>query len=143
MCWISKKQDIKIAEQDIPIFKIMKKTPSPEIVKSIYQNFSYTLNSLTKSNIKIQAYRWKGIIVNQALHSYNAKKIKCSSNSITLKIEIPTSYCIVELDRFAINMDIIKVKGIIPKGSKYMENIDGEFVSNQLILTEICAGLEN
>ena len=144
MCWVSKKQDIKIAEQNIPIFKIMKKTPFPEIVKSIYQNFSYTLNSLVKSNIKIQLWRSiDNIVVDQALHSYNPEKVKCSSNSSTLKIKVPTSYSFKELDSFDKNEDIIKVKGIIPKGSKYMENRDGEFVSNQLILTEICAGLEN
>ena len=138
MCWISKKQDIKTAEQDISVFKIMKKTPFPEIVKSIYQNFSYTLNLLAESNIKIQLWRYiDKIVVDQALHSYNSEKVKCLSYSSTLKIEVPTSYGSKELDSFDKNEDIIKVKGIIPKGSKYMENRDGEFVSNQLILQEI------
>lgn len=138
MCWISKKQDIKIAKQDIPIFKIMEKTPFPEIVKSIYRNFSYTLNLLAESNIKIQLWRYiNKIVVDQALHSYNFEKVKCLNYSSTLKIEVPTSYGSKELDSFGKNEDIIKVKGIIPKGAKYMENRDGEFVSNQLILTEI------
>lgn len=140
MCWVSKEQDIKIAEQDIPIFKIMKKTPSPEIVISIYQNFPYILNSLTESDIKIQPSSWKNIEVYQALHSYNPEKIICLSYCFVLYIQTLHG---LHLDRFNKDWDIIKVKGIIPKGSQYMENENGEFVSNQLILTEICAGMEN
>lgn len=140
MCWLSVKQDIKVAEQDIPIFKIMRKTSSPEMVKSIYQNFLYTLNSLTESHIKIKSH-WSEILfeVNEALHSYNPEKIKCLRNYLIINIEVPNCFYGLpkKLDWFDVDKDIIRVEGIIPKGSKYMENIDGEYVSNQLILKYI------
>ena len=139
MCWVSKKQDIKIAEQDIPIFKIMDKTNNPKIVSSYFRGHSYELNVLEKTEIKIcDGYECNRIIVYIALHSYSDRIQTRRDEYNDVYVFNKKGFCTLPY-----GSDTIKVKGIIPKGSQYMENERGEFVSNQLILTEICVGLEN
>lgn len=136
MCWISGKQNIKIAEQNIPIFKIMKKTFDSNLVLSYFLDYLYTLNVLEKNEIEIEDRDDYIIVVRRALHSYSDR-----TQATIFHIFNTKKLCVFNKEKvlsiYEDNDNIIKVKGIIPKGSRYMENERGEYVSDKLILQEI------
>lgn len=127
MCWIGK-LELKTAEKDIPIYKIMQQ--EGEILYSFYRNYKYSLNKEVQSEIifndKIiifEKYKPEGYyIVRKALHSYSSS--------------VMTSIYIEHLNTI-ISKKIVKVRGIIPKGSQYCQNYKGEYISDRLILQKI------
>ena len=140
MCWIGN-LDLKHAEKDIPIFKIMLLDHNEKnSVCSYYCLASYKIGELKESSIIPDKKNWSTQLtkVSIALHSYNPLKINAGNrhNGIKHNALILTIYCDLILDSYPAYCRI--VKGYIPKDSLYCENENGEFISDKLILTEIC-----
>lgn len=134
MCWITydkKYKDFKVAEEDIPVFKVVRKIP----LSSYYTNYLYILNEVhTTEPIKINhsliyhGEEWK---IQKGFHSYSVEcttEISCGQN-----IQVYSS------DDDAILLDYYKMSNtcklecLIPKGSLYYVNEWGEYVSESIL----------
>lgn len=121
MCWNGNKEiSPKIAETDIPVFKICTKSYDDKHVESKYLHFTYELGKLYTENVNPCIIFPEGYqIINEAFHSYDIRLEVIYGNMI---------------DEYA---GEIVVEGIIPKGATYYLNIFGEIASNQIILKKI------
>lgn len=133
MCWTSTKTPVlRIAEEPIPIFKILKKN-----MDSAYLTFRYHLH--TKYLQKLEAPRIMGSIysIYEGIHSYDAKTsiIKDYPGDSNFFV-IVTKKDDLFLDTFS-KGPYIQVMGVIPEGAIYYRNKWGEIVSNSIILIEI------
>lgn len=136
MCWTGN-LILHTAEENIPIFKVANK--GLDGIYSYYLLSYYQLGVLKSSPIIIAKKNWilRTVKVNTALHSYNPKKVTVNKDIFSNCIFIYYKGKIL-LDVLSFNKTSVVVKGFIPKGSQYCENEEGEIISDQLILTEIC-----
>lgn len=137
MCWTGYYIP-QIAERNIPIFKVVRERYGA--IFSAYTHYRYFLNNLVVVKIE-DAYDAGANYqeINRALHSYNPEIVHVIGlipNSYPRLINIITES--KRLDYFH-NFDgsCKRANGFIPKGSIYCMNDDGEYISNQIILTEI------
>lgn len=137
MCWISSEAIPHIAEEDIEIFKICEGIEADE-VESYYRLYFYKLNQVYKLVCPIVVEFREDILpnkfaINRGFHSY-IKECTIRISSIYKSAEVLyNGTCIESYNDYA-----IKVKGYIPKGTKYYINNNGECVSEAICLTEIC-----
>ena len=142
MCWIGNLVNLNYTKKDIPIFKIMMLNGTKEnSVFSYYCLAEYKIWELKESKIIPGKSIWSPQLtkVSIALHSYNPLKINVSTKRDGIKGHALFLTCNENnliLDSYP--LFCIIVKGYIPKGSLYCENEKGEFISNKLIMTEIC-----
>lgn len=130
MCWFGK-LELKTAEKDIPIFKIME-YKNNKLISCIIK-FEYFLNKEYTSEIIPDIKNPSRIQeVSVALHSYSPS-VNLNLNG---KLLVASYNCITNLIA-NYHPTIVKVNGIIPKGAIYCENERGEFISDKLILKEI------
>lgn len=143
MCWIGNSNQLMIASEDIPVFKILNKILGTSITfRSIYQQFYYVLGKRYTSRVMIEDnanahYGYNSYFCNTAIHSY--------SPEVTIKnldgahIELIGDHEYERLDYFPFYEvpKLVKVEGIIPKGSRYQVNMNGEYISNHIILTRV------
>lgn len=137
MCWMSVSVPVeKIAEDDIPIFKICLTNKRGDCC-SYYKYFVYELNKEYRNtdgtclviyyNATLGAFK-----IEEGYHSYNPQcRIKktisgCRLLSLTMR---------GTLDVFSEKEQIVIVRGYIPKGTRYYENTRGEYVSEAIVLT--------
>ena len=144
MCWrSSKKVEPQIAQHDIPIYKILSK--DNKTFRSIYFGFKYELN---KTYVYLNSCFKSIEFVTSSkeyekcggFHSYDLTKTTYSSTVIqgcVKVITIETKRKEYYLDSIYHRGNCIAVKGFIPKGSCYFVNDNGEYVSNQICLTEV------
>lgn len=130
MCWITRLKEYqvkRIAANDIQVYKILEKrrTWISGLIKYVspFYNFKYKLNKVYKSRIELDFQTRNGALtIEKGLHSFtNLRHAEgyCAANE---------PYCKTWLI----------FKAIIPKGSTYYVNEDGEVVSNKLKIIEIC-----
>lgn len=130
MCWSNHFiPDLQIAKENIPIFKVL----NDDFTAYYYVDFIYNLNEEYKTVLGDPTFirRYSSWIVNNGFHSY--------SKSCVINIESINSICIYS-PRKVVNdyyHNFLVVDGIIPKGSKYYINIDGEYVSNIIKLIKV------
>jgi hypothetical protein len=133
---MSKTAEPNIAKEDIEIFKICE-TFSDNIVKSYYRDVPYTLGKIYKMSIPIEVCKVVtfdfSFQINKGFHSYAKECV----------VRPFAYYCSIEIFHRDTNIgtyhnNTIKVKGYIPKGTKYYINKFGECVSEAICLTEIC-----
>lgn len=132
MCWIGK-LELKTAEKDIPIFKVM--YTRKEKLYSLYRYYEYILNKEIESPIFPDPVFNNDYCVSVALHSYDEQSVVIIKFLHSIKIKVKKDYFYLDTIRFSPN--IVKVKGIIPKGATYCMNSRGEYISDKLILKEI------
>lgn len=140
MCWIGK-CDVKVAKRDFYVYKVG--SVFEGIFRSLYQSYVYKLKELNKE-IKIKP----------VIHDYDIYKLKKEHRGIIYEgyhsykdISMPYS----ELGSYSRVIYLGKLAGdlrlynpyyiatfIIPKGSEYYENDDGEIVSSNIIYTGKC-----
>ena len=132
MCWVSNKLHQMYALQDKIVYKVVLKKDITYhrkyiffgkkkmiSVKSLIINYKYT-PYLSNPRLELRAYRDVLVygkyssVISRGYHSYTLKEAKHQA----------------DLDKFAI------IQCIIPQGSIYYKNKYGEFVSDQLILTD-------
>jgi len=114
-----------IAEKDIPVFKIVKKTTWGSNYESIYYRKVYYLREKVTSGIEF----YGTYIIEKGLHSY-LPEVKIILEKGVLFIE-DISWCYMDSfeDKY---YELAKMNCIIPKGSEYYVNERGEVVSNRL-----------
>jgi hypothetical protein len=118
MCFeLSHNSKAKIARKDIVCYKEVENVGSPFeiVIRSFFAEYPYELGKLNKP-VKIRIQKCideDKEIIHKGYHSYEF---------------IPK--CLIFPN------DVI-VKCIIPKGTKYYSNLDGEYVSENIIIKEI------
>lgn len=131
-----------IASEDIPVFKILNKIPGTNITfRSIYQQSFYVLGKRYTSRVMMEDnanahYGYNSYLCNVAIHSYSPKVI--IKNHAGVLIELIGGHERLDYFPFYDVPKLVKIEGIIPKGSRYQVNINGEYISNHIILT--CVG---
>lgn len=132
MCWISDVAELKVAKEDIKIFKVCLYIRS---LISYYNGFTYELNKVYKLGEDIvpsfSVFHLK-YEINKGFHSYS-KDCQLSKRR--------WHYIITSPDNKALDCcgkdDLVLVRGYIPKGSHYYLNDYGEYVSDAICLTSI------
>lgn len=133
MCWTSTKTPIlKVAEEPIPIFKILYKN-----MDSAYMTFRYHLHVKYYQKLETPRITCSKCFIYEGIHSYDAetsiiKDHPEDSNFFAIITRKDDLY----LDTFS-KGPYIQVMGVIPEGAEYYRNEWGEIVSNSIILTEI------
>ena len=128
MCWNGHSGQKKVAEKDIEVYKIGRVQDNRFICE--FRNFSYEKGVLNEELI-LRENRWMGSIsINEGYHSYKRVSFEFNSLSDTIKfiyrgyLMYPYRDSLYDLATF-----------IIPKGSIYYENINGEIVSSNILYT--------
>lgn len=132
------KCDVKIAERDFYVYKLGRVSDRGFI--SLYQNFIYVPRVL---NEKI---KMRPIIIDYSIHKLLEEQYGIiyegyhSYKDITMPYSDLGSWSrTIYLGRIAENVRLYNIYSIatfiIPKGSKYYENDDGEIVSSDIIYT--------
>lgn len=136
MCWLSNLPscwDTKVAEKDIPIFKILACHHS--MLKGWFFNKIYELNEdCPEVGLDIlRTYSYTAVY--KGYHSYS---LSCSTICRDGVIHVASSREIA-LETYRTNSSRypIKVLGYIPKGAKYLLNTYGEYVSSKIVLTKV------
>lgn len=139
MCWNSHKTPVsQIADSDINIFKIVRKTPIAERSKSLFFNFEYNLKEPYSLSEKLEVdvrfhFNYREFIINEGFHSYHPTVYLRTTSHVIEVLVSPYEFHIGWIPYFD---ELVKAHGIIPKGSQYFLNEYGEYVSNRIILTE-------
>ena len=137
MCWVGK-CNMKIAGRDFYVYKLGR--VSDRSFRSLYQNFIYipgVLNDEVKMRPVIHNYSIHKLLeeqygmIHEGYHSYK---------DITMPYSDLGSYSrIIYLGRIAEDIRLHNIYSIatfiIPKGSRYYENDNGEIVSSNIIYT--------
>lgn len=138
MCWVSSQAVKQIAEEDIKVFKIGESHRG--MFYSMYKGFEYKLNRLYTScidielqdciDIKFQDYN-NMFVGSKGFHSYDPSIVH-----LDIRKNVIIQWAVYagkrKLDVGDINY--VKAECVIPKGSVYYENENGEIISNQIII---------
>lgn len=140
MCWtaIEEKDRIcRVAEDDIRIFKIVDKIGDSMVYTPYYWTLreTYGLDWEYYTKMGERILNNGGVIVDRGFHSYSRKKC-CVMEGMSCYNVFRKSGC--ELwDSFVFSTEgkTCVLWGIVPKGSRYYENADGEIVSERIKFT--------
>lgn len=128
MCWNGYSGQKKVAEKDIDVYKIGRVQDNRFICE--FRNFSYKKGVLNEELI-LKETRWMGSIsINEGYHSYKRVSFEFNSLSDTIKF-IYRGYTLHPYQEGLYDLATF----IIPKGSIYYENINGEIVSSNILYT--------
>lgn len=139
MCWTTSiRPQIKIATENIPVYKIVDKKGGFwfwSTFSSYYYGFIYKLHKRYSEKIGgIRDLRTGVYAIDKGIHSYHNTLTSISTSKYgdrwirSFNGEILDNYC-----RFG---NVVRVQGYIPKGSKYYLNENGECISEQIVLTK-------
>lgn len=139
MCWIERQENIhmQIADKDIEVYKVVLEA-SKQSCKSCVLGFIYKTNTIYKiPSIQIRRTSiFNSIIfcVEEAYHSYTKIQYTLKSvNDSFFKVKgIIFGNQIVPL---SFNNPYYVATFVIPKGSQYAVNLEGEIISNQIMYT--------
>lgn len=123
MCLISRKSKPYIATKDIEAYKWMRKTWIPFILRSPIQvNTLWILRKLKASGLGVTEIHFsQKFEITNGLYAYRNLNFRC------------------KLFNYDNNRRLKLYKVIIPKGSKYYVDIDGEtIVANRMLVKEKC-----
>ena len=130
MCWtVSMTPQSKLAEEDIPVFKIVRRN-----LKAYYRNFHYSIGEVFKTEISVPMYSpCKVFYIEEGFHSYSNQECKTAITE-TLSEPIITVFHMFhgELYRLDSYIDACILECVIPKGSIYYINPRGEYVSDKI-----------
>lgn len=156
MCWTGRKEP-KIADHDIPVFKIVQMSEDKQLIVSHYYRKRWTMGELHKG-VCMNHYKaslWSTrpvdaslITIEGGLHSYNPDKVSLKAHQVYNQVDVvsnaPTllskgnTLDIFSLDKmfkreYKEHFSLARMDCIIPKGKEYYENEKGEIVSQVLI----------
>jgi hypothetical protein len=151
MCWIERQENvnIQITDKDIEVYKVVFEA-SKQSCKSCVFSFIYEANILYKiPSIQLKkGYAYEAnwfsniIYVERAYHSYT--KIQHTLRKIKVEDLVHKYKGIIvgnQLISLPINNSYYITTFIIPKGSQYAVNWQGEIISNKIIYTGKCLKL--
>lgn len=128
MCWNGHSGQKKVAERDIEVYKIGRVQDNRFICE--FRNFSYKKGVLNEE-LALRENRWMGSIsINEGYHSYKRVSFEFNSLSDIIKF-IYRGYTLHPYRDGLYDLATF----IIPKGSIYYENINGEIVSSNILYT--------
>lgn len=140
MCWAELRENIniQITDKDIEVYKVVSEA-NKQSCKSCIKGFMYGANTIYKiPSIRIEkTYFWNSIMyIEEAYHSYTKiqhtlKKFHGCRGIIVGNYIAPMS----------LNNPYYVATFIIPKGSQYAINWEGEIVSNQIMYIGKCLKL--
>ena len=139
MCWTTSiYPHIKLATENIPVYKIVDKTGGFwfwSTFSSYYYGFTYKLHKTYSEKLgAIHDLRTELYAINEGIHSYHNTLTKISTSKYGDKwVNDFNGYI---LDNYCRLGNVVKVQGYIPKGSKYYLNENGEYISEQIVLTK-------
>ena len=129
MCWNGYRIQRRVAEKDIEVYKIGIVQNNRFICE--FQDFSYK-KGVTNEELVLRETRWmNSISINEGYHSYKRVSIKFNSLSSNKFKYIYRGYVIQPYREGRYDLATF----IIPRGSTYYENLDGEIVSSNIIYT--------
>jgi hypothetical protein len=136
----------KIAEDDIVVFKVLRKWK--DCGKPVYHytsavmGYPYTIGKTYCDDIHLYKTPWNEWTIDKGLHcfskktTFSYKKNPCSRLGRMCMI-VDTGHGIVTYNDDAIGLyRQVVVKCVIPKGSAYYENFRGEIVTDKIIILE-------
>ena len=141
MCWIERQENIhmQIADKDIEVYKVVLEA-SKQSCKSCVLGFIYKTNTIYKiPSIQIRRTSiFNSIIfcVEEAYHSYT--KIQYTLKSVTVNDSFFKVKGIIlgnQIVPLSFNNPYYVTTFVIPKGSQYAVNLEGEIISNQIMYT--------
>lgn len=137
MCWTGKRffeRMPRIALRDIEVYKVLTKEG-----KSPYQDYQYEFNQETKQiSLKSNKCISGTIDIYEGYHSYSKKcrfVISFYYNYITVFPPKKKENLNIFISGLSYSNKVI-YKAIIPKGTIYYQNRDGEYVSEKIIVTD-------
>ena len=139
MCWTGK-GPARIAEKDIVVYKLGYVIETTKEFRSLYQNYTYYPKGLNKvvtlvpitCGVKLPQLLSSDLgIIYSGYHSY--KNISLPFNGLGFSFRFILLGNIME--RIGLYNDYYIATFIIPKGSTYYENSNGELVSSNIIYT--------
>lgn len=129
MCWTGKRffeRMPRIALRNIEVYKVLTKEG-----KSPYQDYQYDFNKETKQVYLKTLKRVNGAIdIYEGYHSFSKK-----CRFVKSFYDNTTYTYITVICGLSYNNKVI-YKAIIPKGTIYYQNRDGEYVSEKIIVTD-------
>lgn len=143
MCWrTSGLPQLKVAQEDITSYKIVKLNANNGTYDAIYYPFHYVPDVLEEGKLEIERsnFFWgtEGAEINIAFHSYSEKPTFQFNHQFGIIIKHPKIN--VNLGCFSLisvlDGNYVVVKCIMPEGTKYYVNDFGEIASNKIILTK-------
>lgn len=133
MCWMCSKAEKKIVEEDIKVFKIGESHGG--MFYSMYKGFKYQLNKLYSINIRINKDDDGVFVGSKGFHSYDPF---IANLEIYDKDVFPRWVVYAGVRKLDVgNIGYVKAECVIPKGSEYYENENGEIISNQIIIKNV------
>lgn len=139
MCWVETRDNInvQIADKDFKVYKIVSDADK-QSCKSIIMGFDYTANTLY--NIPIIEYevfgsKCKAIKIKKAYHSYTGIHFICDSSYYNRAIRSRGMLFGKRHVSIPFENEAYIATFIIPKGSTYIINAQGEVVSDKIIYT--------
>lgn len=134
MCWVSNgKPEIKIAEEDIPVWKVVYKIEDiSKRCKSYYYDYIYRENICEHTPIafKTLGNLFKG---EGGFHSYSDElKGMYTLRGINVNRKF-TPFTYITLFDYPKEPNLKMAKFFIPKGAQYMKNDEGEIISNAIV----------
>lgn len=139
MCWISNKCNPLVSDGNVKIIKICGQKENSRLCGYFRTSFNYNLNFTYKTEVKIhQAYFDNEYFGHEGFHCYSADKCtwEIDIKKRIIKINALTYFASYPID-YADFSNVVIVEGYIPKGTVYYSNMDGEIISNSIVLTKI------
>lgn len=133
MCWISRNTENKrkkIATEDIPVFKIVNYNTNSGKICAYYRHCEYTIGETYGGNhIKPIKMLDEFLKIENGFHSY-------SNSCIIIPPSLYRGFLVESKMHVGIDIyygnDIKLMRCIIPQGTEYYENENGEIVSEKL-----------
>ena len=134
----------KVADQDIPVFKVVRKDEQGRYTPYYYSNDYEYREGLHKMDFDIHAdcvedtdANGKRCVlfyeIHKGFHSYNAEKVELQDNFTDWGAESIEYVKLLDwYQKKSLYTDLCKMNCFIPKGATYYENKYGEIVSNML-----------
>ena len=140
MCWTSieeKDRICRVAEDDIRIFKIVDKIGDSMVYTSYYWTLreTYGLDWEYYTKMGERILNNGGVIVDRGFHSYSRKKCFVMEGMSCYNVFRKSGCELWDSFVFSTEGKTCVLWGIVPKGSRYYENADGEIVSERIKFT--------
>ena len=140
MCWTSieeKDRICRVAEDDIRIFKIVDKIGDSMVYTPYYWTLreTYGLDWEYYTKMGERILNNGGVIVDRGFHSYSRKKCCVMEGMSCYNVFRKGGSELWDSFVFSTEGKTCVLWGIVPKGSRYYENADGEIVSERIKFT--------
>ena len=139
MCWSSGRKFVndcrRVANDDLHVIKIMRSSDKSGKYSSYFEDFTCEDGETYEAKYFPTGYEWDDdnnyVCIFTGFHSYsvNCKFIRKTTPEDILAVYSPENY--KKLENYKMN-DIVFVDCVIPKGTRYYVNLEGEYISPKI-----------